>query len=39
MDVVLLKVFGEHVTTRKFPNSVRKISLNATIYNMFNRIA
>jgi transposase len=33
------RMFGEHVTARKFPNMVKEIFLKATLYNMFNRMA
>ncbi len=33
------RMFGEHVTARKFPNMVREIFLKATLYNMFNQMA
>ena len=33
------RMFGEHVTARKFPNMVKEIFLKATLYNIFNRIA
>ena len=32
------RMFGEHVTARKFPNMVKEILLKATLYNMFNRM-
>ena len=32
------RMFGEHVTARKFPNMVKEIFLKATLYNMFNRM-
>lgn len=32
------RMFGEHVTARKFSNMVKEISLKATLYNMFNRM-
>jgi IS5 family transposase len=32
------RMFGEHVTTRKFSNMVKEIFLKATLYNMFNRM-
>jgi IS5 family transposase len=33
------RMFGEHVTARKFSNMVKEIFLKATLYNMFNRMA
>jgi IS5 family transposase len=33
------RMFGEHVTARKFPHMVKEIFLKATLYNMFNRMA
>jgi hypothetical protein len=33
------RMFGEHVTARKFPYMVKEIFLKATLYNMFNRMA
>ena len=33
------RMFGEHVTARKFPNMVKEIFLKAALYNMFNRMA
>ena len=33
------RMFGEHVTARKFPNMVKVIFLKATLYNMFSRMA
>jgi hypothetical protein len=32
------RMFGEHVTARKFPNMVKEILLKATLYNMSNRM-
>jgi IS5 family transposase len=32
------RMFGEHVTARKFPNMVKEILLKAILYNMFNRM-
>ena len=32
------RMFGEHVTARKFPHMVKEILLKATLYNMFNRM-
>ena len=32
------RMFGEHVTARKFPNMVKEIFLKVTLYNMFNRM-
>ena len=32
------RMFGEHVTARKFPYMVKEIFLKATLYNMFNRM-
>lgn len=32
------RMFGEHVTARKFPHMVKEIFLKATLYNMFNRM-
>ncbi len=32
------RMFGEHVTARRFPNMVMEILLKATLYNMFNRM-
>jgi Transposase DDE domain len=33
------RMFGEHITVRKFPNMVKEILLKATLYNMFNQMA
>jgi hypothetical protein len=33
------RLFGEHVTARKFPNMVKEICLKASLYNVFNRMA
>jgi IS5 family transposase len=33
------RMFGEHVTARKFSNMVKEIFLKATLYNTFNRMA
>ena len=33
------RMFGEHVTARKFPNMVKEIFLKATLCNMFNQMA
>ena len=33
------RMFGEHVTARKFPNMVKEIFLKATLYNVFSRMA
>lgn len=33
------RMFGEHVTARKFPHMVKEIFLKATLYNMFSRMA
>jgi len=33
------RMFGEHVTARKFPNMVKEIFLKATLYNRFNKMA
>ena len=33
------RMFGEHITARKFPNMVKEIFLKATLYNMFNQMA
>ena len=32
------RMFGEHVTARKFSNMVKEIFLKVTLYNMFNRM-
>jgi IS5 family transposase len=32
------RMFGEHVTARKFSNMLKEIFLKATLYNMFNRM-
>jgi Transposase DDE domain len=32
------RIFGEHVTARKFPNMVKEIFLKVALYNMFNRM-
>jgi hypothetical protein len=32
------RMFGEHVTARKFPYMVKEILLEAALYNMFNRM-
>ena len=32
------RMFGEHVTARKFPYMVKEILLKAALYNMFNRM-
>ena len=32
------RMFGEHVTARKFSNMVKEIFLKATLYNMFNQM-
>ncbi|MGC2599659.1 MAG: transposase [Nitrososphaeraceae archaeon] len=32
------RMFGEHVTARKFSDMVKEILLKATLYNMFNRM-
>ena len=32
------RMFGEHVTARKFPYMVKEIFLKATLYNKFNRM-
>ena len=32
------RMFGEHVTARKFSNMVKEIFLKAILYNMFNRM-
>lgn len=32
------RMFGEHLTARKFSNMVKEIFLKATLYNMFNRM-
>ncbi len=32
------RMFGEHVTARKFSNMEKEIFLKATLYNMFNRM-
>jgi len=29
------RMFGEHVTARKFPNMVREMVLKARLYNLF----
>jgi IS5 family transposase len=31
------RMFGEHVSVRKFPNMVKEIFLKAALYNVFNR--
>src|SRR6185312_16295843 len=31
------RMFGEHVTARKFPNMVKEVFLKASLYNMYNR--
>jgi len=33
------RMFGEHVTARKFPYMVKEIILKAALYNMFNHMA
>jgi hypothetical protein len=33
------RMFGEHVTARKFSYMVKEIFLKATLYNMFNQMA
>lgn len=30
------RMFGEHVTARKFPNMVRELILKVSLYNIFN---
>jgi hypothetical protein len=30
------RMFGEHVSARKFPNMMKEIFLKASLYNMFN---
>jgi IS5 family transposase len=32
------RMFGEHVTARKFSDMIKEILLKATLYNMFNRM-
>jgi hypothetical protein len=32
------RMFGEHVTARKYPNMIKELLLKATLYNIFNRI-
>jgi hypothetical protein len=32
------RMFGEHVTARKYPHMVKEILLKAALYNMFNRM-
>jgi hypothetical protein len=32
------RMFGEHVSTRKFPNMVKEIFIKAALYNIFNRM-
>jgi Transposase DDE domain len=32
------RMFGEHITARKFPNMAKEILLKAILYNMFNRM-
>lgn len=32
------RMFGEHITARKFPYMVKEILLKAALYNKFNRI-
>ena len=32
------RMFGEHVTARKFPNMVKEMFLKAALYNVFNRM-
>jgi IS5 family transposase len=33
------RMFGEHVTARKFPHMLKEIFLKAALYNVFNRMA
>ncbi|MGB8032553.1 MAG: transposase, partial [Nitrososphaeraceae archaeon] len=30
------RMFGEHVSARKFPNMVKEIFIKAALYNIFN---
>src|SRR4051794_13278292 len=32
------RMFGEHVSARKFPNMINEIFLKASLYNMFSKI-
>src|SRR5207249_8595400 len=32
------RMFGEHVSARKFPNMVKEIFIKAALYNIFNRM-
>src|SRR5438552_2408562 len=32
------RMFGEHVSARKFPNMVKEIFIKADLYNIFNRM-
>ena len=32
------RMFGEHVSARKFPNMVKEIFIKASLYNRFNQI-
>lgn len=31
------RMFGEHVSARKFPNMIKEMFMKASLYNMFNR--
>jgi transposase len=31
----LKRMFGEHVSAKKFPNMVKEMTLKASLYNMF----
>lgn len=32
------RMFGEHISARKFPNMINEITLKASLYNMFSKI-
>jgi hypothetical protein len=32
------RMFGEHVSARKFPNMIKEVFLKASLYNMFSRL-
>ena len=32
------RMFGEHVSARKFPNMIKEMFLKASLYNMFSRL-
>ena len=32
------RMYGEHVSARKFPNMINEIFLKASLYNMFSKI-